>query len=133
MKMAARHKRKTTNLVPPIAAAVPPTQFPGKDVMAAAKKGSAGFKKGGGVPPGLAAYQAKKAASKSGGMAEGGAAPARMDKPRRGTGGQIGVVGDGMAGDKPPRKARGGAATMRGRSPMSAACNMSPPVGKTTH
>ncbi len=79
-------------------------------------------KPGGEAPvaiPGVAVmHESKKGSSgfKRGGrtqMAEGGCAPGRMDKS--------------------PRKARGGAATMRGRSPMSGASSTSMPGGKTTH
>lgn len=132
--MAARHK-KSSVMVQAKPGSIPPTQFPGKDVMVASKKGSNGFKKGG-----------KVADKDRDGMASGGGVAARMDKPRRASGGQIGVIGAGMAGDTPPKKAtggkaaggavhkaRGGAATMRGRSPMSSAANVSMPAGKTTH
>ncbi len=42
-------------------------------------------------------------------------------------------MADGGRMDKAPRKARGGAATMRGRSPMSSASSTSMPGGGTTH
>ncbi len=42
-------------------------------------------------------------------------------------------MSDGGRMDKTPRKARGGAATMRGRSPMSGASSTSMPGGSTTH
>lgn len=53
-------------------------------------------------------------------------------------GGKVGQMADGDCGssgrmDKAPRKARGGAATMRGRSPLSAANSTSMPKGGTTH
>lgn len=52
-------------------------------------------------------------------------------------GGKVGQMADGDCGpgrmDKAPRKARGGAATMRGRSPLSAANSTSMPGGGTTH
>lgn len=66
--------------------------------------------------PGKAVMQESKEGSKGfkkGGAATGDCAPGRMDKP--------------------VRKARGGAATMRGRSPMSAAASTSMPSGKTSH
>lgn len=54
-------------------------------------------------------------------------------------GGKVGQMSDGgdcspsERMDKTPRKARGGAATMRGRSPMSAAASTTTPKGGTTH
>lgn len=54
-------------------------------------------------------------------------------------GGKVGQMADGgecgPSGrmDKTPRKARGGAATMRGRSPLSAANATSMPKGGTSH
>lgn len=101
--------------------AAPPTEFPGKAVMTESKKGSSGFKKGGKVKD-----------KDHDQMASGGTPARRMDKKARG-GPQLGVVGKGMAGDKSPRKAGGGAVSMRGRSPLSSASNISPPAGGTNH
>ncbi len=87
-------KGKASSVLVTPKGSAPPTEFPGKAVMQAAKESSKGFKKGGQV-------------------AGGDCGPGRMDKA--------------------PRKARGGAATMRGRSPMSGAASTSMPGGGTTH
>lgn len=119
--MAARHKNMSKAassgvMAKPKPGGEAPIAIPGVAVMHESKKGSEGFKKGGGVPAGLAAWQAshKSKGKKDGGTASGDCAP-----------------GDRM--DKMPRKARGGAATMRGRSPLSAASSTSMPGRGTTH
>jgi hypothetical protein len=83
-------------------------------------------KPGGAAPvaiPGVAVmHESKKGSS---GFKKGGRIKGQM------AGGEC--MSDGGRMDKTPRKARGGAATMRGRSPMSSASSTSSPGGGTTH
>ncbi len=81
-------------------------------------------KPGGEAPiavPGVAVMHESKQSSK--GFKKGGKVGQKAD----------GDCAPGMRMDKAPRKARGGAATMRGRSPLSAANSTSMPSGGTTH
>ena len=72
--------------------------------------------------PGKAVMQESKESSK--GFKKGGRIKGQMADGDCGPGGRM---------DKAPRKARGGAATMRGRSPMSGAASTTMPGSGTTH
>ena len=127
-------------------AAAPKIQVPGKAVMEESQETQKGFKRGG------------RTSSKGGhqpkapGFAHkhGTVLPSQTDTPpvdlnQAATGKKRGgrrmkdggaACDDGMAearGDRPMRKARGGAATMRGRSPMSSAATTELPSRANTH
>lgn len=104
--MASRSAKKASSsvMVPASKKGEPATTFPGKAVMQESKERSKGFKRGG--------------------RTKGGSESMASETCGPTTGGRL---------DKAPRKASGGAVTMRGRSPLSAANSLSAASTKTTH
>ena len=140
----------------------PKVQFPGKAVMEESQEKEKGFKRGGRTHSSARGVQHQPKAPGVA-HSHGPALPSAVDSPiedindmpgkagggevayHEKHGGRAGRRGrkeggmahdDGMAAkrmDKPARKARGGATTMRGRSPLSSAHETSLPTRANTH
>lgn len=124
----------------------PAIKIPGEAVMKEADEGEQGFKRGGGVKKGGQPVTKGKAHS------IGPVRPSQTETPSTNLndeamtakkhGGKVHKKDGGEAhesgvymkrGDRPARKAGGGAATMRGRSPMSSAATTVMPTRANTH